>query len=53
MRQRLLYWLFQRGKDCKHCCLWCGYYGLCRADVLALTKERKNTERREREHEEL
>ena len=53
MRQRLIYWIFQRGKNCKHCCLWCEYYDLCRADVLAQNereenhgKERADTKRR-------
>ena len=47
MRQRLIYWLFQKGKNCKHCCLWCEYYDLCRADVLA-QNEREENNRKER-----
>lgn len=53
MRNRLLYWLFQRGKDCKRCCLRCEYYDLCRADVLAQNQREENAKRREREHEKL
>ena len=34
-------WLFQR-ENCKHCCLWCGYYNLCRADVLAQSEREEN-----------
>lgn len=30
--RRLRFWLFQRGKGCKHCCLICGYYDLCSYD---------------------
>lgn len=42
MRQRLIYWLFQRGKSCKHCCLWCEYYDLCSREVRkAIHKRRK------------
>ena len=26
MIERLKYWLFQRGKDCYHCCLRCEYF---------------------------
>ena len=29
------------GKDCKHCCLRCEYYDLCRSEVKR-GKERKN-----------
>lgn len=34
MRERLRYWLFQRGKDCRHCCMKCEYYDICRWDVM-------------------
>lgn len=50
MRQRLKYWIFQRGKNCKHCCLWCEYYDLCRADVLA-QDEREEKHGKERAEE--
>lgn len=33
MRQRLKYWIFQKGKDCRRCCLWCEYYDICSWDV--------------------
>lgn len=33
MIQKFKYWLFQRGKGCKHCCLWCEYYDLCSNEV--------------------
>ncbi len=33
MGQRLIYWIFQRGKNCKHCCLWCEYYDLCSGQI--------------------
>lgn len=32
--RKIKYWLFQKGKDCKHCCLRCRYYDICRWDVL-------------------
>lgn len=53
MRQRLIYWLFQRGKSCKHCCLWCEYYDLCRADVLAQNEREEKPQKGEREREKL
>lgn len=31
---RLKYWIFQPGKDCKHCCLWCEYYDICKWDTM-------------------
>ena len=34
MREKIKYWLFQKGKDCKRCCLRCRYYDICRWDVL-------------------
>lgn len=33
MRQRLKYWLFQRGKNCKHYCLWCEYFSICSGQI--------------------
>lgn len=33
MRQRLKYWIFQRGKNCKHCCLWCEYFSICSGQI--------------------
>lgn len=33
MIQRLKYWIFQRGKHCRRCCLFCEYYDLCRNEV--------------------
>ena len=50
MGQRLIYWIFQRGKNCKHCCLWCEYYDLCRADVLE-QDEREEKHGKERAEE--
>lgn len=41
MIDKIIYWLFQPGKDCKHCCLRCEYYDLCRSEVKR-GKERKN-----------
>ena len=38
MIQRLKYWILQRGKHCKYCCLWCEYYDLCKNE---LTHERR------------
>lgn len=32
--EKIKYWLFQKGKDCKRCCLRCRYYDICRWDVL-------------------
>lgn len=34
MIERLKYWLFQKGKDCKSCCLRCRFYDICRWDVM-------------------
>lgn len=34
MIERLKYWLFQKGKGCRHCCLRCEYYDICRWDVV-------------------
>lgn len=33
MIEKIKYWLFQKGKDCKRCCLRCRYYDICRWDV--------------------
>lgn len=41
MIDKIIYWLFQPEKDCKHCCLRCEYYDLCRSEVKR-GKERKN-----------
>lgn len=38
MIERLKYWLFQKGKDCRRCCLRCEYYDICRWDVLNKNK---------------
>ena len=32
--KRLRFWLFQRGKQCKSCCLFCGYYDICKLDFM-------------------
>lgn len=44
MIERLKYWLFQKGKGCRRCCLRCEYYDICRWDVLngRQTQEEKN-----------
>ena len=34
MIEKIKYWLFQKGKDCKRCCLRCRYYDICRWDVV-------------------
>ena len=34
MIEKIKYWLFQKGKDCKRCCLRCRHYDICRWDVL-------------------
>ena len=34
MIEKIKCWLFQKGKDCKRCCLRCRYYDICRWDVL-------------------
>ena len=31
---RLKYWIFQSGKDCRHCCLRCEYYDICKWDTF-------------------
>lgn len=44
MIERLKYWLFQRGKDCYHCCLRCEYFDICRWDVITgKTAEQEQT----------
>lgn len=44
MIERLKYWLFQRGKDCHHCCIRCEYFDICRWDVMTgKTAEREQT----------
>ena len=30
MIEKIKYWLFQKGKDCKRCCLRCRYYEIWR-----------------------
>lgn len=42
--RRLKYWIFQRGKYCRGCCLWCRYYCTCRRDVLQETEKEKDKE---------
>lgn len=37
--RRLRFWLFQRGKQCKSCCLFCGYYDLCSYDFRRVDVE--------------
>lgn len=44
MIQKLKYWLFQRGKGCKHCCLWCEYYDLCSNEVMSSQKQKARRE---------
>ena len=41
MIQRLKYWIFQRGKHCRCCCLFCEYYDLCRNEVAHEKTEKK------------
>lgn len=41
MLERFMYWIFQRGKGCRHCCLWCEYYSLCRWDVASRKEKKK------------
>lgn len=41
MLERFMYWIFQRGKGCRHCCLWCEYYSLCRWDVASRKGKKK------------
>ena len=53
MRQRLIYWIFQRGKNCKHCPYGVSITTYAGQTCWHRTKERKTTERREREHEKL
>lgn len=44
MIERFKYWLFQRGKDCYHCCLRCEYFDICRWDVMTgKTAEQEQT----------
>lgn len=30
--KRLRFWLFQRGKQCKSCCVFCRFYDICKLD---------------------
>lgn len=41
MLERFMYWIFQRGKGCRHCCLWCEYYSLCCWDVTGRKEKKK------------
>lgn len=43
MIERLKYWIFQRAKRCRYCCIFCEYYGLCRNEI---THERRTIEAR-------
>ena len=38
MVEKLKYWLFQKGKGCKRCCLRCEYYDICRWDIQGKAK---------------
>ena len=40
MMQRLIYWLFVRGKQCRHFCVICEYYEICKESVES-EKERQ------------
>lgn len=42
MREKIKYWLFQKGKNCKRCCLRCEYYDICRWDVQGKSKLQNN-----------
>lgn len=42
VREKIKYWLFQKGKNCKRCCLRCEYYDICRWDVLGKLKLQNN-----------
>lgn len=44
MIDRLKYWLFQKGKGCRCCCLRCEYYDLCRMEILAEAEKRRENE---------
>ena len=46
MRQRLIHWLFQRGKSCRHCCLCCEYYDLCSREVRKTIHKRQKKGKR-------
>lgn len=33
MIERLRHWIFEaKKKKCKHCCLWCEFWDLCKGD---------------------
>lgn len=32
--RRLRFWLFQRGKQCKSCCVFCRFYDTCKLDFV-------------------
>ena len=48
MWERAKYWIFQKGKDCKRCCIRCEYYDLCRREVRGEKKQRKARRKREK-----
>lgn len=45
MWEKVKYWIFQKGKSCKRCCVRCEYYDLCRVEVKG-EKEQKKARRK-------
>ena len=48
MWERVKYWIFQKGKNCKRCCIRCEYYDLCRREVSGKEEQRKERWKREK-----
>lgn len=48
MWEKVKYWIFQKGKSCKRCCIRCEYYDLCRREVRGEKKQRKARRKREK-----
>lgn len=47
MIERMGYWIMRRKKSCRHCCLWCRHYSVCRSEIVGMGEHK--AERREKE----
>lgn len=36
MIERMGYWIMRRKKSCRHCCLWCRHYSVCRSEIVGM-----------------
>lgn len=42
MIERMGYWIMRRKKSCRHCCLWCRHYSVCRSEVVGMREEKSD-----------